>query len=62
MLLGGPVRLTVGAEVTGYSDFHFTFVQANKKKRKEKKTLSLMGFGDKKLPAPGPSLLSLGGC
>lgn len=24
-----------------------------------KKTLSLMGFGDKKLAAPGPSLLSL---
>lgn len=21
-----------------------------------------MGFGDKKLPAPGPSLLSLAGC
>lgn len=27
--------------------------------KKKEKTLSLMGFGDKKLPAPGPSLLSL---
>jgi len=27
--------------------------------KEERKSQSLMGFGDKKLPAPGPSLLSL---
>jgi len=31
------------------------------RKKPPEKTLSLMGFGDKKLPAPGPSLLSLAG-
>lgn len=35
MLLGGPVGLTVGAELTGYADFHFTFVWANNKKREK---------------------------
>lgn len=32
MLLGGLVRLTVGAELTEYGDFHFTFVWVNEEK------------------------------
>lgn len=34
MLLGGLVRLTGGAELTGYGDFHFTFVWVNEKNLK----------------------------
>lgn len=46
---GGLGSLTVGAELTEDGDFHFTFVWVNEReKKKTEKTLSLMGFGDKK--------------
>lgn len=47
-----------GAELTENGDFHSTFVWLNERGGGN---LNLMGFGDKKLAAPGPPLLSLSG-
>lgn len=55
--------MRIGVGQTGYADFCFAIVGVNgrqkRKTGKKETTLSLMGFGDKKLPASGPSPLFL---